>query len=129
MDNSKNPLFKPLQEIVGTNVNISESPKTRAKKEQEMFCSIVDLWDGTWRRNHKLFDEFTLDFSGYDTPFYEMIEQLFIMCYGEFKTEIVSWWVYERFLEDGELAILVDENEKEHELKTSQELFKFIKSL
>lgn len=129
MERSKNPILKQLEEIVGANVDISESKKTRAKKEQEMFCSIVDLWDKAWQRGEKLFNEYHVDLGDYDATFYQAIEKLFILSYGEMKSEIIAWWVYERHLEDGEIAIIVDEDEKEYELKTSLELFKFIKQL
>jgi len=129
MEPNQNPILKQLQEIVGAKVDISESAKTRAKKEQEMFCEIVDLWDKTWQRGNKMFDEYQIDMGEYDSHFYKMIEGLFIMTYGEMKAEIIAWWVYERILEDGELAVIVTEDEVEHEIKNSKELFKFIKKL
>lgn len=129
MDSEKNPILKQLQDILGTKGNISESPKTRAKKEQEMFCYVVDLWDSTWQRGNKMFDEFQIDMGEYDAHFYQMVEGLFIMAYGELKADVVAWWVYERFAEDGELLVLIDEEENQYEIKTSLELFKFIKKL
>jgi hypothetical protein len=51
------------------------------------------------------------------------------MAYGQRKAERIAWWVDERFLEDDELAVIVTEDEVEHEIKTSLELFKFIKKL
>jgi len=129
MEQNQNPILKQLQEIVGANVDMSESTKTRAKKELEMFCKIVDLWDKTWQRGNKMFDEYQIDMGEYDSHFYQMIEGLFVMAYGEMKAEIIAWWVYERILEDGELAVIVTEDEVEHEIKNSKELFKFIKKL
>lgn len=129
MEAGKNPILKQLQEIVGAKVDISESRKTRAKKEQEMFCKIVDLWDKTWQRGNKMFDEFQVDMGEYDAHFYQMVEGLFIMAYGEMKAEIIAWWIYERILEDGELAIIITEDGVEHEIANSLELFKFIKKL
>ena len=124
-----NPILKQLQDIMGTKLEMSESPKTKAKKEQEMFCSVIEMWDGTWSRGLKAYEESKINLEEYDATFYEIIETLFVMAYGEFKTEIISWWVYERYTLDGELAVLVTEDDKEHEIKTPLELFKFIKKL
>ncbi len=129
MSQEKNPILKQLQEILGTKGNISESSKTRARKEKEMFCQIVDLWDKTWTRGNKMFDDYQIDMGEYDAYFYKIIEGLFIMMYGELKAEVVAWWVYERFAEDGELLVLIDEEENQYEIKTSLELFKFVKKL
>jgi hypothetical protein len=124
-----NPILKQLQDIIGTKLEMSESPKTKAKKEQEMFCSVIEMWDETWSRGLKAYEESKINLEEYDATFYEIIETLFVMAYGEFKTEIISWWVYERYTLDGELAVLVTEDDKEHEIKTPLELFKFIKKL
>ena len=129
MENEKNPILKQLQDILGTKCNISESPKTKAQREKEMFCKIVDLWDKSWQRGNKVFDDYQIDMGEYDAYFYRMIEGLFIMMYGELKAEVIAWWVYERFAEDGELLVLIDEKENQFEIKTSLELFKFIKKL
>ncbi len=76
-----------------------------------------------------MFDEFQIDMGEYDSSFYQMVEGLFVMAYGHMKTEIIAWWIYERFLDDDELAVIVTEDEVEHEIKNSLELFKFIKKL
>lgn len=124
-----NPMFKQLLDIVGAEIGMAESPKTKAKKEQEMFCSIISLWDKAWKRGLQIYDDSNIDLSQYDGWFYEMIENLFVMCYGEMKSDIIAWWVYEREGLDGEIAILIDENDKEHTIHTPLELFKFIKQL
>lgn len=124
-----NPILKQLQDIIGTKVSMAESPKTKAKKEQEYFCSVVQSWDEAWSRGLNVFETGRIDLAEYDATFYQIIETLFVMAYGEFKTEVISWWVYERFTAEGELAVLVTEDDKEHEIKTPLELFKFIKSL
>tara|TARA_R110000803_G_scaffold75731_1_gene140084 strand:+ start:2247 stop:2639 length:393 start_codon:yes stop_codon:yes gene_type:complete len=127
MDEFNPPAFQKLEKILGTKFKITESSKSSSKREQEEFCSILKTWDKAWIRGNKLFEESGIDMGGYDSYFYNMIESLFIISYGVVKTEIIAWWVYERYLENGELAILVTEDNKEHLLKTPLQLYKFIK--
>jgi hypothetical protein len=47
--------------------------------------------------------------------------------YGEVKTEIILWWVFESITEDGGILPLIDENGKSHTIKTPTQLYKFIK--
>lgn len=124
-----NPILKQLQDIIGTKLDINESPKTKALKEQEMFCEIITNWDKAWNRGMKAYEDHLIELGDYDATFYNIIETLFIMLYGEFKTDIISWWVYERHTLDGELAILVTEDDEEHQITTPLELFKLIKDL
>tara|TARA_B110000211_G_scaffold48467_1_gene52567 strand:- start:163 stop:555 length:393 start_codon:yes stop_codon:yes gene_type:complete len=127
MDEFNTPVFKKLEEILGTKFKVTESSKSTSKREQEEFCSVLKTWDEAWIRGNKLFEGSGIDMGEYDSYFYSMIESLFIMNYGVMKTEIIAWWVYERYLENGELAILVTEDNKEHLLKTPLQLYKFIK--
>jgi hypothetical protein len=47
--------------------------------------------------------------------------------YGEMKTEVILWWVFDSLTPDGGVYPLVDENEDKHVLKTAQQLWKFLK--
>ena len=38
--------------------------------------------------------EWGFDTSTYDEPFYLIIENLFYVKYGEWKTDIILWWAY-----------------------------------
>lgn len=128
MKNFHNPLHTQLSEIVGTNIDITESKKSIAQKEQNNFCNIVNDWDKAWSRGQKIFEETGIDLGDYDAAFYKMIEDLFILHFGD-KAEIIFWWVYERYTEDGKIAIIITEEGKEHILKTPLQLYKFIKKL
>lgn len=128
MDRKNNNLLKPLKDIVGTNVNITESQSSKTKKEQNSFCEIVKSWDEAWQRGNTLFLETGIDLGDYDATYYKMIESLFLLLYGG-KADIIFWWVYERYGEDGKIAILVTEEGKEYNLKTPLQLYKFIKKL
>ena len=128
MDRKNNKLLKYLKDIAGTNVNITESQSSKSKKEQIRFCEMVKMWDETWQRNNKLYSDTGIDLSDYDASYYNIIENAFLLLYGG-KAELVFWWVYERYSEDGEIAVLVDEKDEEHILKTPLQLYKFIKKL
>ena len=47
--------------------------------------------------------------------------------YGEMKTAIILWWVFDSLSPDGEVYPLVDEEGKHHTIKTPTQLYKFIK--
>lgn len=128
MKNYNNPLHTQLSEIVGTSIDIIESKKSIAQKEQNNFCSIVSNWDKAWGRGQKIFEDTGIDLGDYDSVYYRMIEDLFILHFGD-KAEIIFWWIYERYTEDGKIAILITEEGKEHILKTPLQLYKFIKKL
>jgi len=117
----------------GKNVNIKSKNQPNLS-EKDIFINIVDLLDQCWERTNALGEEFNMDMSTYDEPFYLIIENLFFIKYSEWKTDIILWWVYNRFNEEGELMPikLNDHTEKTEEeviVETPEELWNFLKRI
>ena len=116
----------------GKNVNIKS--KQKGLSEKDIFINVVDILDNCWTRTSVLGDEFSMDMSSYDEPFYLMIENLFYIKYGEWKTDIILWWAYNRFDENEELMPIklndhVEKVEEEVFIETPEELWEFLKRI
>jgi hypothetical protein len=116
----------------GKNVNIKS--KQKGLNEKDIFINVVDILDECWVRTSTLGEEFSMDMSSYDEPFYLMIENLFYVKYGEWKTDVILWWVYNRFNENEELMPIklndhVEKKEEEVFVETSEELWEFLKRI
>ena len=116
----------------GKNVNIKS--KQKGLSEKDIFVDIINILDRCWGRTNKLGEEFGLDITSYDEPFYIMIENLLYVKYGEWKTDIILWWVYDRFDEEDNLIPiqLNDHDEKTEEsvlVETSEDLWNFLKRI
>jgi hypothetical protein len=116
----------------GKNVNIKS--KQKGLSEKDIFVDIINILDSCWGRTNKLGEEFGLDITSYDEPFYIMIENLLYVKYGEWKTDIILWWVYDRFDEEDNLIPiqLNDHDEKTEEsvlVETSEDLWNFLKRI
>jgi hypothetical protein len=116
----------------GKNVNIKS--KQKGLSEKDIFINVVDILDNCWTRTSVLGDEFSMDMSSYDEPFYLMIENLLYIKYGEWKTDIILWWAYNRFDENEELMPIklndhVEKIEEEVFIETPEELWEFLKRI
>ena len=63
-----------------------------------------------------------------------MIENLLYIKYGEWKTDVVLWWVYNRFNEKEELMPIklndhVEKTEEEILVETPEQLWEFLKRI
>ena len=56
-----------------------------------------------------------------------LIRNLLIKVYGEIKSNIIIWWVYESINSEGKILPLEDENGESHLIKTPTQLIKFLK--
>jgi hypothetical protein len=116
----------------GKNVNI-KSKKKKSLSEKEIFTDIVLLLEECFIRSN-LLEHHDINIISYDEPFYIMIENLLHLKYGENKTNIILWWVYDRFDEEGELKFVKflnkdEEVEKEITIQTAEELWNFLKQI
>ena len=102
--------------------------------EKEMFCGLVDLLENVVLRGQEMFDNYNLNLSEYDEDFYIIIENLLVLNFGEWKTELVLWYVWERKNPEGEIAPMEWTNEDTDEtktiiLKTSEELWDVLQEI
>ena len=102
--------------------------------EKEIFINILEVLDGCKKRTDELETNFMLDMFSYEEDFYLIIENLLYIHYGELKTEIILWWVYSRFNEEGEIddLIIEDEDEEKQEIvkiKTAEQLWSYINKI
>ena len=114
----------------GKNLNIKK--RNPEYTEKEIFLDIVLTVDECWKRTRHMEEEMEMGMSSYEEPFYIMIENLLFIKYGEWKTDIVLWWVYNRYDEEGNVvAIKLNDHDNETEenviVETTEQLWEFLK--
>jgi hypothetical protein len=116
----------------GKNVNIKS--KQKGLSEKELFIDIVNVFDECNQRTEDLEETYMMGISSYDEAFYLMIENLLYIHYGEWKTDIILWWVYDRFGPEGEIMAIElndhDSNSAESVIvETAEQLWSFLKRI
>ena len=116
----------------GKNVNIKPK-KQKGLSEKEIFVDIISLLDDCFSRSASL-EQHNLNITSYDEPFYIMIENLLVLKYGEWKTDIILWWAYNRFDENGEIKPIelndhVENKQEEVLVETTEQLWEFLKRI
>jgi hypothetical protein len=117
----------------GKNINIRK--RTIELDEKELFCELVDMYEGLAIRSEKAFTEFGINLQSYEEEFFLTIENLFYLKYGEWKTSIITWYIWERKdIETDEIGVLEWTNEdtdEKHEviLKCSEDLWDILNEI
>jgi hypothetical protein len=116
----------------GKNVNI-KSKKKKTISEKETLIDIIILLEECFVRS-SLLEQNNLNIMNYEESFYVMIENLLYLKYGENKTDIILWWVYDRFDEEGEIKPIKilskeDNAKKEIVIQTAEQLYEFLKQI
>lgn len=103
--------------------------------EKELFCEIIDLYEDSAIRSINLKENNGVNLNRYNEDFYIIIENLIYLKYGEWKTEIITWYVWERKDYDtGEIGLLEyssDDSEeyKEITIKCSEDLWDVLEEI
>lgn len=118
-----------LEELIGAEVKVSESPKSVEQRERELFIELVETLEEGWKKDQELYENYGVDLSGFAQYLYHAIETLVILKYGAFKADVFWWYVLERFDADGSLLGLEDENGKVYHFKTHKQFYNFFKRL
>jgi hypothetical protein len=116
----------------GKNINIKK--RNDEPTEKEVFLDIIQLVDDCWKRSNFMEEEMNLGISSYEESFYLIIENLIFLHYGEWKGNIILWWLFERLNDEGELLpIEVTFHEKEiteeHLIENPEQLWDLLKKI
>jgi hypothetical protein len=102
--------------------------------DKQMFIELIDTFSMAHQRSLSVEKEHGLKLEKYDGLFFLLIENLFYHHYGEWQTELILWYVYDR-LDDEENTIpmlLLDEltgEEDEIYIENANELYTFIQGI
>jgi hypothetical protein len=118
--------FKNLSELLGQNVKVEENPKSLKKKDELFFHELITHLC-QMEAVGAVLSQIGITIEKYDNPFSKSVEMLMNKHYGELKTTIIMWWVFDSISPEGEIYPLMDENEKKHIIKTPTQLYKFLK--
>jgi hypothetical protein len=123
MENKK---FKKLSDLIGKGVQVKENQSSEKKREEEYFLNLIDeLCQIDY--SSAVINSLGINLVDYEDKFIRIFEMTLSRIYGELKTSIILWWVFESITPDGKLLPLIDENDKQHIIKTPTQLYKFLK--
>lgn len=113
--------------------NKRSSKKEKIVTEKEMFIETIEMFQGVWERSNATYEAFQINLLEYEEKYYQIIENLFLMKYGLWKTEIILWYIFARLDTDGSVAPLLIQTEgkpdEEVTLNNSEELWKLLERL
>ena len=122
----KKKQLKKLTDLIGKGINIQENKKSSKLKEEQFFHDILTELVQLEAKS-QIISSAGVNVMEYEDGFLKVINLLLEKHFGEAKSQIIMWWVFESINPEGELSTLVDENQKHHLLKTPEELYKFLK--
>ena len=111
---------------LGKGIEVKESSKSVKKNEEKYFLDLIEILCQI-EMSSKIAESIGINLVTYEDLHLKAIEMLLEKQYGDDKTTIIMWWVFESISPDGEIYPLIDEKGGKHVIKTPLQLYKFLK--
>ena len=120
-----NPILQELfKGILGTEVNIKDNVDAT---EEISFKIFIEKLESAYKTENKIFEEGGIDLTRISDPLWFVIESCFRSVYGEEATDIILWYIYDRFNPDGSIVPLEGPGGKLFVIKDASDLWGYIK--
>jgi MoaA/NifB/PqqE/SkfB family radical SAM enzyme len=123
MEKSK---FKNITELLGKGVEVTESSKSSKKNEEKFFLELLENLCQI-EASSIIMKSIGVNLIEYEDLHITAITMLSEKYFGEIKTSIIMWWVFESISPEGEIYPLLDDKGIKHVIKTPLQLYKFLK--
>lgn len=126
--------FKDLKmavdELLNVNSTIRKKRKSEADKKMELFTQIINTIEEINARTFISSYELGIDMGKYDEKFLEVIDALLYVSYGKNCYELISFYLFDRIAEDGNInPVFVQETGEEIVLSNPYELYNLMKAI
>ena len=75
---------------------------------------------------HKLFGESGIEINKYTDPLWNVLECILKLLYGDESTNMIMWYINDRFNSDGTIVPIEDENGKKYIFTNPSDLWNYI---
>ena len=106
-----NKIQKSIEEILGTESGLSKKRPSVLDKKREHFNVILNGLAHINAISLGLKLDYRVDFIEYDDIFFNVIESLLKLYFNKDQRALINWWLYDKFLPNGDVLILNDSQE------------------
>jgi hypothetical protein len=84
--------------------------------DKETFIDLITRLESGWNDSNELYENFKINLSEYEENFFSLIEDLILLHFGDWKTEIILWYIYGRIDEEGNIfSLMVSHKDKKEQ--------------
>jgi hypothetical protein len=119
-------LKKAFDELLNSTTSLKRKKKNNTERKKEMFLKVINLCESVITREVLLAADFKIHLDTYNEDFYIIMDSLLLLYLGKEGFELVSFYLYDRINPDGTINYLMDQDNNEVVLETSEDLFNLL---
>lgn len=126
----KKDLKYSFDQMLQADTIIRRQRKNEQNIKKNLFLSVIKKYDDALTKSVMLETDFQIDLSKHEEPFYNIIDDLILLSWGEDIYKLIAFYFYDRIdIETGEENFIVDEAGNEFFIRTPEDLFLLINKL
>ena len=124
-------LKKDLKNILKIKGNVTRSRPVKGQIKKEHFCRFLENYKFANDRALMLKTDFQVDFVHFEEPFVQAIEALLKLHFNKNQTQLIEWWLYEKFSQQDGTVLQLNNTVTEEEIPsdTPEELWGLLQTL
>jgi|TARA_B100000287_G_scaffold423115_1_gene465972 hypothetical protein len=124
-------LKKDLKKILKIRGNVTKSRPVKGQIKKEHFCKFIENYKFANDRALMLKTDFQVDFVHFEEPFVQAIESLLKLHFNKNQSQLIEWWLYEKFNQLDGTVLQLNNTETEEEIpsETPEELWNLLQTL
>ena len=124
-------LKKDLKNFLKIKGNVTRSRPVKGQIKKEHFCRFLENYKFANDRALMLKTDFQVDFVHFEEPFVQAIEALLKLHFNKNQTQLIEWWLYEKFSQQDGTVLQLNNTETEEEIPsdTPEELWGLLQTL
>ena len=124
-------LKKDLKNFLKIKGNVTRSRPVKGQINKEHFCRFIENYKFANDRALMLKTDFQVDFVHFEEPFVQAIESLLKLYFNKNQSQLIEWWLYEKFNQQDGTVLQLNNTETEEEIPsdTPEELWFLLQTL
>lgn len=120
------PIKNAIEEILNVSASVKRKNHTKKQHTKDLFINIITEMERLTNRSDLMYADHRLDFSTYDEPFLQVIDNLMVMCFGSEAYAAITFYLWERVNPDGSINIIPDADGNPIPLENPYDLWNLI---
>jgi hypothetical protein len=124
-----NSIKKAVDSLLKINSTVKRKKKAHIEKQKDLFINIINALQASQVRSNILYNDLKLDYANYDELFYQIIDSLILLHFGNEGYELISFYLYEKSTPDGEMLEMYNDDEEIIPTETPEDIWNILMTL
>ena len=121
---------KYIDEVLNTKTSFTKKRPLKQDKIRKLFCTALNELAFVNARAIGMKHDYAIDFTEYDDPFFKTIDSLMKLHFSDRQRSMINWWLYDKFLPDGNMLVLnSEETGEEIPTETPEDIWELLQEL